>query len=103
MHEPIDEFVLQHLSEYEKHKIKSIAKDDVSLLDQNDEVAKKKLQKLKEIYKPLTDWWKRFLGTAVEKVSISNKLEDDPLFILTSQYGFSAQMEKVNKAQAFSN
>lgn len=103
MHEPIDEFTLQHLSEYEKHKIKSIAKDDVSLLDQNDEVAKKKLQKLKEIYKPLTDWWKRFLGPSVEKVTISNKLEDDPLFILTSQYGFSAQMEKVNKAQAFSN
>jgi HSP90 family molecular chaperone len=84
MHEPIDEFTLQHLSEYEKHKIKSIAKDDVSLLDQ------KKLQKLKEIYKPLTDWWKRFLGPSVEKVIISNKLEDDPLFILTSQYGFSA-------------
>lgn len=103
MHEPIDEFTLQHLSEYEKHKIKSIAKDDVSLLDQNDEVAKKKLQKLKEIYKPLTDWWKRFLGPSVEKVTISNKLEDDPLFILTSQYGFSAQMEKVNRAQAFSN
>ena len=103
MHEPIDEFTLQHLSEYEKHKIKSIAKDDVSLLDQNDEVSKKKLQKLKEIYKPLTDWWKRFLGPAVEKVTISNKLEDDPLFILTSQYGFSAQMEKVNRAQAFSN
>lgn len=33
MHEPIDEFTLQHLNEYEKHKIKSIAKDDVSLLD----------------------------------------------------------------------
>lgn len=58
---------------------------------------------MKEIYKPLTDWWKRFLGPAVEKVTISNKLEDDPLFILTSQYGFSAQMEKVNRAQAFSN
>jgi hypothetical protein len=47
-------------------------------------VAKKKLQKLKEIYKPLTDWWKKFLGTSVEKVTISNKLDDDPLFILTS-------------------
>ena len=53
------------------------------------------------MYKPLTDWWKKFLGNQVEKVVISNKPEDDPLFILTSQFGFSATMEKVNRAQAF--
>lgn len=50
------------MTEYEKKKIKSIAKDDVSLIDKNDEVSKKKLKKLKEMYKPLTDWWKKFLG-----------------------------------------
>lgn len=84
MDDPIDEFCTQHLSEYEKRKVKSIAKDDVSLIDQGDELAKKKLQKLKEMYKPLTDWWKKFLGKDVEKVIVSNKLVDDPLFILTS-------------------
>mmetsp|Transcript_41609 Transcript_41609/g.63507 ORF Transcript_41609/g.63507 Transcript_41609/m.63507 type:complete len:188 (+) Transcript_41609:658-1221(+) len=55
------------------------------------------------MYKPLTDWWKKFLGKDIEKVIVSNKLDDDPLFILTSQYGFSATMEKVNRAQAFQN
>ena len=74
----------------------------MQILD-NDEVAKKKLQKLKEMYKPLTDWYKTHLGKQVEKVSISNKLVDAPLFIFTSQYGYSAQMEKINKAQAFTN
>ena len=59
--DPIDEFCTQHLTEYEKRKVKSIAKDDVSLIDQG-EADKKKLQKLKEMYKPLTDWWKKFLG-----------------------------------------
>ena len=97
---PIDEFCTQHLSEYEKRKVKSIAKDDVQLFD-TDEIEKKKLQKLKEMYKPLTEWFKKFLGKDVEKVIVSNKLVDDPLFILTSQYGYSATMEKVNKAQAF--
>ena len=82
--DPIDEFCFQQLSEYEKRKVKSIAKDDVSLIDNNDELAKKKLNKLKEMYKPLTDWWKRFLGKEIEKVVISNKLDEDPLFILTS-------------------
>ena len=100
--DPIDEFTTQHLSEYEKRKVKSISKEDVSVLD-NDETAKKKLQKLKEMYKPLTDWYKNHLGKNVEKVSISNKLTDAPLFIFTSQYGYSAQMEKINKAQAFTN
>lgn len=96
--DPIDEFCTQHLSEYEKRKVKSIAKDDVNLIDSSDELAKKKLQKLKEMYKPLTDWWKKFLGKDVEKVTVSNKLDEDPLYILTSQYGYSATMEKVNRA-----
>jgi heat shock protein beta len=41
--DPIDEFTTQHLSEYEKRKVKSISKDDLSVLDGNDETAKKKL------------------------------------------------------------
>jgi molecular chaperone HtpG len=40
--DPIDEFCVQHLSEYEKRKVKSIAKDDVNIIDGNDEIAKKK-------------------------------------------------------------
>lgn len=99
--DPIDEFTTQHLTEYEKRKVKSIAKDDVSVLEDSDKNAKKKTQKLKEMYKPLTDWYKKHLGKQVEKVAISQKLDDHPLFIFTSQYGFSAQMEKINKAQAF--
>jgi len=101
--DPIDEFCTQHLTEYEKRKVKSIAKDDVTVLDGTDKSGKKKTQKLKEMYKPLTDWFKKHLGKQVEKVAISQKLDDSPLFIFTSQYGFSAQMEKINKAQAFQN
>jgi HSP90 family molecular chaperone len=88
--DPIDEFCVQHLSEYEKRKVKSIAKDDVNLIDGADEISKKKLQKLKEMYKPLTEWFKNLLGKEVEKVTISNKLDDDPCYIFTSQYGYSA-------------
>jgi heat shock protein beta len=99
--DPIDEFTTQHLTEYEKRKVKAISKDDLQILD-NDELSKKKIQKLKEMYKPLTEWFKNHLGKSVEKVSVSNKLVDSPLFIFTSQYGYSAQMEKINRAQAFS-
>lgn len=88
--DPIDEFCVQHLSEYEKRKVKSIAKDDVDIINGSDEISKKKLQKLKEMYKPLTEWFKKHLGKEVENVKISNKLEDDPCYIFTSQYGYSA-------------
>lgn len=102
MPDPIDEFTTQHLSEYEKRKVQSIAKEDVKLFD-NDEIQKQKQQKLKEMYKPLQNFFKKHLGKKVQKVEISNKLVDAPLFIFTSQYGYSAQMEKINKAQAFAN
>jgi len=55
------------------------------------------------MYKPLTQWWKKRLGKEVENVIVTNKLVDDPVYILTSQYGYSAQMEKINRAQAFAN
>jgi HSP90 family molecular chaperone len=63
--------------------VNSIAKEDVNIFD-TDEIAKEKQKKLKEMYKPLTDFFKKHLGRQVEKVTISNKLEDAPLFILTS-------------------
>jgi len=68
----------------------------------NTALAKKKNDKLKVMYKPLTEWFKNYLGSKVSKVSVSSKLGDEPLFIFTAQFGFSAQMEKINKAQAFS-
>jgi len=100
--DPIDEFCMQHLSEYEKRKVKSIAKDDVNPFS-DDELLKKKEQKLKEMYKPLTEFFKKRLGKKAEKVQISNKLVDEAAYIFTSQYGYSANMEKINRAQAFAN
>ena len=55
------------------------------------------------MYKPLTEWFRKHLGKNVEKVAVSNKLEDDPCYIFTSQYGYSAHMERINRAQAFAN
>merc|ERR1712205_64770 len=67
------------------------------------------------MYKPLTDWWKETLtdftekgamkdaGVKVEKVELSKRLTDSPVVVDTSQFGYSAQQEKVMKAQAFQN
>merc|ERR1711948_126811 len=76
---------------------------------------KKRFTKLKDMYKPLTDWGKEKLteltekgamkdaGVKVEKVELSKRLTESPVVVVTSQFGYSAQQEKVMKAQAFQN
>lgn len=102
MSDPIDEFTMQHLSEYKNKKLKSISKEDGNAF-LSDADQKKRNNKIKDMYKPLTDWWKKHLGKRVEKVAISNRLVDEPAYVFTSQYGYSAHMEKINRAQAFAN
>merc|ERR1719336_3146599 len=109
----LDEPCIQKLADYEGKKFVSIQKADVKL-DETDE-EKKRFSKLKDMYKPLTDWWKEKLtdltekgqmkdaGVKVEKVEISKRLTDSPVVVVTSQFGYSAQQEKVMKAQAFQN
>merc|ERR1711939_10894 len=109
----LDESCIQKLADYEGKKFVSIQKADVKLDETEEE--KKRFSKLKDMYKPLTDWWKEKLtdftekgamkdaGVKIEKVEISKRLTDSPVVVVTSQFGYSAQQEKVMKAQAFQN
>ena len=99
--DPIDEFCIQNLSEYEQMKVLSAAKGDIKL--DNSKLQRKKEKKLKEIFKPLTKWGKQLLDKRVEKIEVSNRLTDTPCAISTSEYGYSANQERINRAQAFSN
>merc|ERR1712188_171817 len=109
----LDEPCIQKLADYEGKKFVSIQKADVKLDETEDE--KKKFTKLKDMYKPLTDWWKEKLtdltekgamkeaGVKIEKVELSKRLTDSPVVVVTSQFGYSAQQERVMKAQSFQN
>merc|ERR1712013_704166 len=109
----LDEPCIQKLADYEGKKFVSIQKADVKL-DETDE-EQKKFSKLKDMYKPLTDWWKDKLtdltekgamkeaGVKIEKVELSKRLTESPVVVVTSQFGYSAQQEKIMKAQAFQN
>merc|ERR1712182_139602 len=109
----LDEPCIQRLADYEGKKFVSIQKADVKLDETEEE--KKKFSKLKDMYKPLTDWWKEKLtdltekgamkdaGVKIEKVELSKRLTDSPVVVVTSQFGYSAQQEKIMKAQAFQN
>merc|ERR1712087_1070137 len=109
----LDEPCIQKLADYEGKKFVSIQKADVKLDETEEE--KKRFTKLKDMYKPLTDWWKDKLtdltekgamkeaGVKIEKVELSKRLTESPVVVVTSQFGYSAQQEKVMKAQAFQN
>merc|ERR1712061_346989 len=109
----LDEPCIPKLADYEGKKFVSIQKADGKLDETEEE--KKRFTKLKDMYKPLTDWWKEKLtdltekgamkdaGVKVEKVEISKRLTDSPVGVVTSQFGYSAQQERVMKAQAFQN
>merc|ERR1711920_914121 len=109
----LDEPCLQKLADYEGKKFVSIQKADVKLDETEEE--KKRFSKVKDMYKPLTDWWKDSLteftekgamkdaGVKIEKVEISKRLTESPVVVVTSQFGYSAQQERVMKAQAFQN
>merc|ERR1712188_84776 len=109
----LDEPCIQKLADYEGKKFVSIQKADVKLDESEEE--KKRFSKLKDMYKPLTDWWKETLteltekgamkdaGVKVEKVEISKRLTESPVVVVTSQFGYSAQQERVMKAQSFQN
>ena len=100
--DPIDEFCAQNLGEYEKKKLKNIAKGDIKFGDEDD-LSKKKEKKIKEAFKVLVDWWKKLLGASVETIKISKRLSDTACIITTSEYGYTANMARIQKAQAFTN
>jgi heat shock protein beta len=100
--DPIDEFAMQHLTEYEKKKLVNVGKENVRL-PHDDENQKKRIKKLKQMYKPLTDWWRTTLSDYLDSVVISQRLVDDPCVIVATEQGYSARMEAISRAQAYSS
>merc|ERR1712098_961627 len=98
MTEPIDEYVVQQLKEYEGKNLVSITKEGLELPE--DEEGKKKTEADKEKFSGLCKVMKDILDKKIEKVVVSNRLVSSPCCIVTSQYGWTANMERIMKAQA---
>jgi len=98
MTEPIDEYVVQQLKEFDGKNLVSVTKEGLELPE--DEEEKKKREEDKTKYEGLCKVMKDMLDKKVEKVLVSNRLVNSPCCIVTSQYGWSANMERIMKAQA---
>merc|ERR1712018_789366 len=98
MVDPIDEYCVQQLKEYDGKNLVSVTKEGLELPE--DEEEKKKFEEQKTRLEPLCKVIKDILDKDVEKVVVSNRLVKSPCCIVTSQYGWSANMERIMKAQA---
>ena len=97
--DPIDEVAMANLATYKDTPIVDASKEALDLGDE-DESEKAKREELAEEFKTLTTWMKECLGNQVEKVEVSNRLTDTPCVLVTSKFGWSANMERIMKAQA---
>jgi len=99
MVDPLDEYLVQQITDYEGNPLQAAHKADLNV----DEDDKETLKQLKEEYKPLTDWLQKVYDKKVEKVQVGLRTIDSPAVLVTGQYGWSANMERIMKAQTFAD
>jgi molecular chaperone HtpG len=92
MVDPIDEYAMQQLKEFDGKKFVCVTKDGLKL----DEISEEEKKRNEELVKVVKD----ILGDKVEKVQLSQRLDESPCVIVTGEYGWSANMERIMKAQA---
>ena len=99
--EPVDEYCIQSLPEFEGKKFQNVAKEGVKLDDS--EKAKEKQEALEKEYEPLTKWLAELddLKEKINKATVSQRLTTSPCALVASQYGWSGNMERIMKSQAY--
>lgn len=101
MTDPLDEYVMQHVKEYSDKALICCSKDGMDVDEDEDE--KKQFDDLKEKMEPFCNKIKSVLGNKVQTVVLSKRIVDAPCVLVSDQYGWSANMERIMKAQALND
>ncbi|CAH3157457.1 unnamed protein product, partial [Porites evermanni] len=99
--EPVDEYCIQSLPEFEGKKFQNVAKEGLKF-GEDSEKKKKKQEELESTYEPLLKWLKDdALKDLIEKAAVSERLHDSPCALVASSYGWSGNMERIMRSQAY--
>jgi heat shock protein beta len=99
--DPVDEYAFQHLGEFDGYKLQSLTKEGIKFGDEDEATIKKRTKAYRETFKPLTKYLKDLFTGKISKVAVSQRVERSPCVIVTSQYGHTANMERIMRAQTF--
>lgn len=98
--EPIDEYLFNNLSDFEGKRFKNISKEGIKFKDEDADTVKRRSKAYRKKFQPLTKFLKEIYGDVVSRVGISERLEDYPAIVSTTDYAHSANMERIYRAQA---
>ena len=101
--DPMDEYAVQNLTEFDGKRLMSVTKEGLKFGGEDDDLDAKRAALYQEKFGDLTGFLKETYGKDIEKVVISNRLQDSPCVLVTSQFGYSANMERIMKSQAFAD
>jgi heat shock protein beta len=98
--DPVDQYCMQSLPEFEGKKFQNVAKDGLEL-DKSDTKKEEQKKQLEKIYQPLLVWLKDKLSDKISDAKISDRLVQTPMALIASQYGYDGNMERIARAQAY--
>lgn len=94
---------VQNIGDFDGLKLQSLTKEGLKFGDEDEDVVKKRTKAYRENFRPLTKYLKELFGGKVAKVTVSQRVEQSPCVIVTGQYGHTANMERIMRAQTFAN
>ncbi|TMW63115.1 hypothetical protein Poli38472_002056 [Pythium oligandrum] len=97
----LDEYTVQYMPDFESKKLVAITKEGVKFGDEDDKLVEKRDKLYADKFKSLTESLKKLYGEKISKVTTSQRVVDSPAVMVTSQWGYSANMQRIMKAQTF--
>ena len=98
--DPVDQYCMQSLPEYEGKKFQNVAKDGLEL-DKSDTKNEEQKKQLEKTYEPLLTWLKDKLSDKISDAKVSDRLVQTPMALVASQWGYDGNMERIARAQAY--
>jgi len=103
MTDPIDEYLLQRVRDFDDAKLVQISKENVKFKDEDQDLVKRREKAYKNQFKPLTKWMKKLYGQSVMRITVSGRLGTSPAIVSSGEYGTSANMDRILKANALNH
>ena len=104
MTDVVDEYMIKHVRDFDGKKFTDVSSENIKFKDEDEDLQKRREKAYQKKFKPLTKWLKKLFGQTVMRVQVAKRsLGSMPAVVSMSDFGNSANMERIMKAQSFAN